>query len=205
MPERATAAQAGILAEDLDIVLAEYRLPAQFRHPLVGRLLLLLPVTAALLGAGYAVPGYGGLTVPGWFLAPFAAGNLILYAWRGRFMTQVTTAGIRTRGYFSHFVPWAEVAALEVRRPARQLGLGEEFRPSDLSYMYGDRVPARTAYEGRPGRQRARLATVSVIRPNGRKLMLRAPLVAGWAPDPLFTEKVTELNQLWRWFAGAAG
>ncbi len=213
MPDRAVALPPASLPDELGIVLAEYRLSDQFRRPLVGRFILLLPVAVVTLGVGYTVPGCDGLLLPGWAAAPFAAVNLVLYFWRGRFCTQVTTEGLVIRGYFRHVVPWSEITGLDIRGPAEPAGPGDHYRVSARpAYGTGASRPAssrsgsgRTGSDRTPTSGRARLATVTVIRARGRRLLLRAPLVADWAPDHRFSEKAAELSVLWRWITGADG
>jgi hypothetical protein len=189
--------------EELGIQFAEYTLAAEFRRPLAGRLILLLPVAAVTLTVGY-LDGHAVMTlVFGWLVAPFAAVNLILYFWRGRFLTRVTSEGILVRGYFSRFVPWREVGHLEIHGLQAPMRLGANFRPSYLGYFLGEGAPERVVCDSSPWGQRSRLATITVVRTNGAKVLLRAPLVTDWAPDHLFAEKAAELSTLSRWHTGA--
>jgi hypothetical protein len=49
-----------------------------------------------------------------------------------------------------------------------------------------------------PGGRVSRLATVAVVRRNGRRLLLRAPWVTAWAFDPEFEHKVDTMQRWWR-------
>jgi len=48
----------------------------------------------------------------------------------------------------------------------------------------------------------ARLAAAYVVRPNGRQLLLRAPLVANWAHDPYFDIKIRLIRALMALYSG---
>jgi hypothetical protein len=204
----APAARAAPASAELGIQLAEYTMPAEFRRPLVGRLIWLLPAAALSLILGYSVRG-AALIATGWVITPFAVVNLSAYLWRGRFSTRLTSEGIVARGYFTHFVPWREVGYLEVHGLHVPMPLGENFRPGHLRHLasqeYGrsDMVPARVTCRASAWGQRSRLATVTVVRADGSKLLLRAPLVTDWAADHLFAEKAAEISTLARWHTGA--
>jgi hypothetical protein len=150
-----------------------------------------------------ALAGFSGFC---WSRDPFSAfilgtvlfGGLALYhglafCWRRRFRTKITARGLLIRGYFNHFVPWDNVKSFEVG------GYGDSRRlDDDLSVRmvspYGayQRAGGRAANMGR----RARLGTVHVVRVHGHKMLLRAPLVTSWAPDPYFDEKTHQLQEL---------
>ncbi|MGH3305112.1 MAG: hypothetical protein ACRDOK_26280 [Streptosporangiaceae bacterium] len=52
----------------------------------------------------------------------------------------------------------------------------------------------------------SRLASIAVVRADGHKVRLRAPLVSGWAADPDFDDKAMQLEQLCvRYGRGAIG
>jgi hypothetical protein len=116
-----------------------------------------------------------------------AAYNGIAYLWRGRFRTRLTTQGVEIRGYFNHFVPWSHIAGLEVGG-------------------YGESTSLTANLDRRPGRRfsnpsptsgvRARLGTVHLVLTGGRRMILRAPLVTAWAPDPYFEQKTRQMQEL---------
>ena len=65
---------------------------AQFRRPLLIRFILLLTVTAVFYASDWG--RIGMTTVLAWVTGPAAAYCGIMYSWRGRFRTVVTSAGI---------------------------------------------------------------------------------------------------------------
>lgn len=182
----------------------EYRLSREFRRPLVSRLIISLIVTAALaslLGSPFAPLGY----FAGSISAAVAIWTGAAYLWRGRFRTTVTGRGIEMRGYFTHFVPWDQVRGIEVGRyGSRNLRLDDTFRPQ----VRVSRRKSYRSYRGPDARSSAgklaRLATIKVVRTSGRKLLLRAPIVTGWASDPYFSDKARQLQQLCTMYAGPA-
>jgi hypothetical protein len=182
--------------------LAVFTPPAQYRRPLLIRFILLLIVTVAFLASDWGRTGM--TTVLAWVTGPAAAWCGILYCWRGRFRTVVSRDGIEVYGYFRHFVPWHEVARMEVRGRSG-MRLDDHFRVSYLSRAFGDRpVPRVPCYGGAPS-DRARLATVRLIRTSGSGLPLRAPVVTEWAADPYFGDKARQLQQLCGQFGAASG
>jgi hypothetical protein len=112
----------------------------------------------------------------------------------------VTGRGNEMRGYFNHFVPWNEVRGIEVG------GFGSRHMRLDDTFQSEIRVTRRYGYGGSNARgtsgKMARLATIKIVRTNGRRLLLRAPVVTGWASDPYFTDKTTQLQQLCNMYAG---
>jgi hypothetical protein len=182
----------------------EYRLSREFRRPLVSRLIISLIVTAALaslLGSPFASLAY----FAGSISAAVASWNGAAYLWRGRFRTTVTGRGIEMRGYFNHFVLWDQVRGIEVARyGSRNLRLDDTLRPQ----VRVSRRKSYRSYRGPDARSTAgklaRLATIRVVRTSGRKLLLRAPIVTGWASDPFFSDKARQLQQLCTMYGGPA-
>ena len=168
----------------------EFKPVSAFRRPVLIRCITLAVVTLILVVA--PTPLTHGLA---WITGPLAAAFGVTYLWRGRFRTKVTGRGIEVRGYFNHFVPWQDVRDIEIG------GFGSADMRLDESYD-GPRVwrgtlrgGSGTSRDVSPNRM-AHLATVKVVRANGRKLLLRAPLVTGWASDPEFTDKARQLQEL---------
>jgi len=168
----------------------EYRLSPQYRRPA----LIKFVVTVVLAVVCVLTP----LTVLDAGAAIFGALALyfgVSYLWRGRFRTRVTSRGIEVRGYFNHFVPWEQVRDIQVTSfGSDRLGLDESFGTTQytrarLGGLAGDSLPAI-------GGGMSRLAGIAVVRADGHKVRLRAPLVSGWAADPDFDDKARQLGQL---------
>jgi uncharacterized membrane protein YphA (DoxX/SURF4 family) len=177
-------------------VLAEYRLSPRYRQPGLFRLIGLASVTIAV---GIAI-ALGAHTKPfAWVLFAFL-GVVALYnggfaLWRGRFCTTVRLDGIAIRGYFNHFVPWRDIQGVWTS------GYGPARPINDPLYrsMAGRRYLSGGA--GSTTGRRARLATVRVVRTDGHPMLLRAPLVTAWAPDPEFDNKMRELQKFCQQYA----
>jgi len=180
----------------------EYRLSRQFRQPVLSRLIISVVFTA-ILWSLLASPFYPLAYFAGSIAAASAVWSCGAYFWRGRFRTTVTGRGIEMRGYFNHFVPWDQVKGIEVGGYGpRNLRLDDTFRPQ----IRVSRRASYRSYRGPNARstsgKMARLATIKVVRTNGRKLLLRAPIVTGWASDPYFSDKARQLQQLCDLYAG---
>jgi hypothetical protein len=166
-----------------------FTLDRGFRKPLAGR------GTVALIAA---VPGLllvllttaGGFSALLWLwvavTGAFALDYAVRYLWVGRFRTRLTAEGIEIRGYFSHFVPWAKVAGVEVTGydvPTRTVPTSSRRAASRLDSTSG---------------VRAKLFTVRIARAgHRRRMLLRAPLVTAWQSDPEFLDKV-EIIRGWQ-------
>jgi hypothetical protein len=174
-----------------------FTLDRGFRKPLVGRGIAALIATVpglllVLLAAGaFSAFVWCWVVVTGVVTLDYA----VRYLWVGRFRTRLSAEGIEIRGYFNHFVPWAEVTGVEVT---------------------GYAVPTRTAPTSsqRAARRldstsgvRAKLFTVRIARAgHRRRMLLRAPLVAAWQSDPHFVDKVEVIRGWWRAYGrGVAG
>lgn len=164
-------------------VLAEYRLNWPFRRPPLIRFVAFAALAALCAFSPKLRPG-----AP--FLAAVALYYGIAYLWRGRFCTRLTSQGIEVRGYFNHFVSWAEVAEIH------DGGLGVS-QPLDAGY---DVKSFRYVGMGGLGclalTGRAPIGVVHVTRVDGTGMTLRAPLVTVWAPDPHFEDKLSEIQRL---------
>jgi hypothetical protein len=168
----------------------EYRLGRQYRRPTLMRFLgmsaltvicIVTPLTA--LDAGAAI--FGALAVY------FG----VSYVWRGRFRTRVTSRGIEVRGYFNRFVPWEQVRDIEVSAlGSDRVGLDDNFGTAEIA-RFG-RGGSRVVASPITGRNIARLAGIAVVKADGHKVRLRAPLVSGWAADPEFDDKARQLHEL---------
>jgi hypothetical protein len=159
----------------------------RYRAPVLRRLAISVLVTAALLLPGRLLLGFA---IP---MAAVAAACAVIYLWQGRFRTVLSGDGIRVHGYFSHFVPWAEVAGFDVVRYGGPRAMTEEGIPLDSSLGLFLGLNARLARGGKV----ARLATVAVVRVDGRRLRLRAPRVTAWQFDPEFDNKIATMER-WR-------
>jgi hypothetical protein len=172
-----------------------YTLPAEFRRPIRVRCVGLLIVSAVLYASGRGA-GLASLTS----LIALVTGPLglfygLIYLWRGRFRTRVTAEGIEIRGYFNHFLPWREILGVEVRGYGPSMRIDDNYHSSYLRRSIGDRAPS-VSVDISPSDRAARLATVRVVRANGSRCLLRAPLVPEWASDPQFDDKVRQLQKL---------
>jgi hypothetical protein len=85
-----------------------------YRTPLLrrGTISLVVAGVAAALASGRF---FGPLA---WSIAVvFGTTGLVYaarYVWTRRFSTRLSADGIKARGYFDHFIPWSEVAGLDV-------------------------------------------------------------------------------------------
>jgi hypothetical protein len=167
-------------------VLAEYRLDARYRRPFLGRFVLACIFTAlsAFLVATSPHLDYDLIAS---LVGIAALYNGIAYAWRGRFRTRVTRDGIEIRGYFNHFVPWSDVRAV------LEEGYGDS---QPMVEGFYDRRYGRGSRSGGTTGRRARLGVIRVVRYHGKGMMLRAPLVTAWAPDPYFSDKLRQIQAL---------
>jgi hypothetical protein len=173
--------------------LAEYRLAPRYVRPNRTQFITLGALTVLLAFAwerGHEV----GLVYFALICGLFAVYNGAAYIWRGRFRTRLTSEGIQIRGYFNHFVPWRDVQGFEVG------GYGDS-RPLNDGYDVRVAVAGRASYTRSGGRianmgWRARLGTVHLVRTSGHRMLLRAPLVTSWAPDPYFDQKTRQLQEL---------
>jgi hypothetical protein len=189
MARRASQYQAGS-AQPFHGPDIEYRLGRQYRRPTLMRFLGMVALTVicivtplAFLDAGAAI--FGALAVY------FG----VSYVWRGRFRTRVTSRGIEVRGYFNHFVPWEQVRDIEVTAlGSDRVGLDDNFGTTQSARMGrgGSRVVTRPI----TGRQISRLASIAVVKADGHRVLLHAPLVSGWAADPDFDDKARQLHEL---------
>jgi hypothetical protein len=170
----------------------EFKLSRAYTRPNLVRLIAFGAV-AAVAGFCWSRDPFSLFPIVTISFGAVALYNGVAYCWRRRFRTRLTARGILIRGYFNHFVPWNNVKSFEVG------GYGES-RPldDDLPVTLVSRYGSYQRAGGRGGTigPRARLGTVHVVRAHGRKMLLRAPLVTSWAPDPYFDEKTDQLQQL---------
>ncbi|HSZ47148.1 MAG TPA: hypothetical protein VK823_17550 [Streptosporangiaceae bacterium] len=175
----------------------EFALSRRFRRLWLIRFILASGVTALIVAADLLHSGRRAsppLVVMEMLVGLAAVYNGVVYAWRRRFRTRVTSLGIEIRGYLNHRVPWKDVRAIQVGGYGDSVpldfGVGFAAGGQPGGYYRSRRLTGLTS-----GR-RARLGTVHVICASGRRLLLRAPLVTSWAPDPYFTAKAAQLQQL---------
>jgi hypothetical protein len=161
----------------------EFRLSSAYTRPNLVRFIVFGSL-AALFGFGWSRNPFTTFIVATTVFGVLAVYHGVAYCWRRRFRTRLTTPGIEIRGYFNHFVPWDDVRSIEVG------GYGGSRR-------IDDDLSTRSSFTrgGSIGR-RARLGIVYVVRSGGRKMLLRAPLVTSWAPDPYFEQKARQLQEL---------
>jgi hypothetical protein len=183
---------------------AVFSLDRGFRKPLVLRGALTI-VIGGLAAAASALLGPPMLVVAGLF-GLVAAGFGVTYLLQGRFRTVLTPEGIHVRGYFSHFIPWPAVAGFAVRSHGAAPswdgsdGEGGGSPAQPIEVFRGSRSGA--AMSRGNSRTSAPLVSVQVVRTNGHRLTLRAPVVTGWQDDPGFDDKVRLMEQ-WRRQYGA--
>jgi hypothetical protein len=144
------------------------------------------------------------LVIAGYLIALVAVGNAAAYALEGVFRTVVTNEGLEVRGYVHRMIPWSEVRAFRVRGldqadllPPDQSS-GSELEPRRLVAGTGLRhAPQWDRPADRSSRTSTSRVTVEVVRTNGRRVVLPAPIVAGPDGDSEFADKVRQLEQ-WR-------
>jgi hypothetical protein len=167
----------------------------RYRAPLLRRagILLALAVIAAFLAGSGFVPALAWAISA--FLGAAALTQGTLYLWQGRFGTRLSAAGIEAHGYFGHFIPWSEVASLDIG--------GYTVPDADAAAITGTpwnspvEQPLSRATFNFEGGYRGKLATIRVVRRNGRSVLLRAPLVTSWQDDPGFDDKTRVIRQWW--------
>jgi hypothetical protein len=119
--------------------------------------------------------------------------NGVIYLWRRRFRTRLTSDAIEIRGFLNHRVRWHEVRGIQVG------GYGDSV-PLDVGFGFRAGQPG-TYYRSRritglTSGRRKKLGTVHLVCAGGHRVLLRAPAVTSWAPDPYFTAKTTQLQEL---------
>jgi hypothetical protein len=178
----------------------EFRLPREFRRPALRRFVLLAVLTVVLV---FLVP-FPLIRDAAWLTGAIAVFSGAVYLWRGRFVTKVTSRGIEARGYVSHFVPWADVAGVEVGGyGSADARLTETY--SSTQYYRGSIRGGANVGGGGSSDRLANLASVKVVRASGHKLKLPAPMVTSWAPDPDFADKARQLQALCQQYGGSHG
>jgi hypothetical protein len=121
--------------------------------------------------------------------------SAVAYVWRGRFRTVLNPQGIRVRGYFNRFIPWSAVTGFRVRSqgPARS-SLDDDRAAGPITVSRAGIRGQRMVEDRRPPKVRV---VVQVVRVNGHRVTLRAPVVTGWSSDSDFDDKV-RLMQEWQ-------
>jgi hypothetical protein len=178
-----------------------FSLDRGFRKPLVQRGALTL-IIGGLAAAASALLGPPMLVLAG-LCGLVTVGFAVAYALQSRFRTVLAPEGIHVRGYFSHFIPWPAVAGFAVRSHGAAQSWGDsggESPAQPIEALGGIRGTAGTLRGNR--RTSSPLVSVQVVRTNGHRLTLRAPVVTGWQDDPGFDDKVRLMEQ-WRRQYGA--
>lgn len=170
----------------------EFKLSRAYTRPNLVRFIAFAAL-AALAGFGWSRNPFSLLPGATIGFGAVALYNGLAYCWRRRFRTRVNARGIHVRGYFNHFVPWDNVKSIEVGGYGDSRPLDDDLPVTRVS-SYGS-FRAAGGRAGNMGR-RARLGIAYVVRVRGRKVLLRAPLVTSWAPDPYFDEKTHQLEAL---------
>jgi hypothetical protein len=187
------AGQVGLNQSNAPGVLAEYRLHARYRRPFLARFVL-TGFFACLFTAAVAMSPHLDYGIIAGLVGVAALYNGIAYTWRGRFRTRVTRDGIEVRGYFNHFVPWSEIKAVREEGYGESHPLVEGYY--DRQYRHGGGSRSGGSRSGGTTGRRARLGVVRIFRVRGKSIILRAPLVTAWAPDPHFEAKVRQMQEL---------
>jgi hypothetical protein len=174
-----------------------FTLDRGFRKPLLGRGIAVLIATVLMLlvaSSGVDVVVTRAFAV---VLGAITLDYAVRYLWVGRFRTRLTAEGIEIRGYVNHFVPWAEVADVEVTGVE---ATGYAVATRTASGRAASRLDSTSGVRGK-------LFTVRIARAgHRRRMLLRAPLVAAWQSDPEFLDKVEVIRGWWRAYGhGAVG
>jgi hypothetical protein len=167
----------------------EFRPDRAYRRPALRRFLLLAVVTALLALTPLPV----AMRDAAWLTGAIAAWSGVTYLWRGRFATRVTSRGIEARGYLNHFVPWEDVAGLHIGGSA-----AADARPGDPRPQYVRAGLGGTTVVSKGPAGFGRLAAIRIVRANGHKLLLPAPVVTAAASDARFDDKARQLQELCR-------
>jgi hypothetical protein len=174
---RATAWEAGAV-EDV-----EFRPGPRYRNWLLVRATVGLVLGFAFLAVAR---GQGTLDLIALVPLAYAACCLVGWARRGMMSTRLTSQGIAIRGYRSRFVPWQDITAVEVVSYDRA-----------QSIAVASARTRRSSTAARRSRTR-KVATVQIVRANGRRIELSAPLVTGIQEDPDFDDKARLIQARWR-------
>jgi hypothetical protein len=176
------------------------------RMPLLRRGVTTL-VFAGLAAAAAAWFGPPMLVIAG-LLGLGAVGCAAAYVWEGTFRTVLRPDGIHIRRYARRFIPWSDVACFRVRRHGQL-----DSAPGDPRTEHTDQPRAlqmgqrnMPEWDRPPDENRRRPSghvTVEVVRANGRRLLLPAPVVSGPEGDYQFNDKVRQLEQWRQHYAGA--
>jgi hypothetical protein len=176
------------------------------RRPLLGSAAIAV-VFGGLAAASGAALGPPMFVIAG-LLGLSAAGFAAAFAYQGTFRTMLRSDGIHVRGYVSRVIPWSDVAGFQVHghgeaRPVQpDVGADHDVRPSGP--QLGFRGPVVDHVGEAQSRRASGRVTVAVVRVNGRHVVLPAPVVSGEQGDYLFTDKVRQLDQWRRHYAGVS-
>ena len=143
------------------------------------------------------------LVIAGYLIGLFAVGNAAAYVLDGLYRTALTNEGIEVRGYVRRVIPWSDVSAFRVRGLDQPELLSPDpgsASPEPRRLVAGSGLNRRPQWDvpaDRRPRTRNRRVTVEVVRANGRRVVLPAPIVAGPHGDSEFPDKVRQMEQ-WR-------
>jgi Bacterial PH domain len=167
----------------------EFRLGRGYRTRPLALGCLALVIAAALYAAGLHMPALQWLAV---FPLAYAAGSLAVCASRSHVRTRLTAQGIEIRRYRRKLVPWQAIKNIET-----------------TSSDHVADVPvanARLRTQSPHGRGPGTVAAVRIVRTNGHRIHLPAPLVTSSQADPDFDDKVRLIKERWQQaIAGTAG
>jgi hypothetical protein len=184
----------GPVITGLPETVTDYRLTPAYVRPNLTRFFIFGALGALFLYAD-SRRAFPDLLFLGTVFSPVAIYNGVAYIWRRRFRTRLTTQGVEIRGYFNHFVPWSDVRGFEVGGFGDSQRLDRGYDDTSMAgprggFLHTTRI-SPTSTVGR----RARLGTVYLVRTNGRRMLLRAPLVTSWAVDPYFDQKARQMQE----------
>jgi hypothetical protein len=159
----------------------EFRLGRGYRTRPLALGCLALVIAAALYAAGLHMPALQWLAV---FPLAYAAGGFAVCAWRSHVSTRLTVRGIEIRGYRRKLVPWQDIKNIETV---------SSDRVADVPV-----ANARTRAPSPHGAGPRTVAAVRIVRTNGHRIHLPAPLVTSSQADPDFDDKVRLIKERWQ-------
>ena len=159
----------------------EFRLGRGYRTRPLALGCLALVLAAALFAAGLHMPALQWLAV---FPLAYAAGSFAICARNSHVSTRLTAQGIEIRRYRRRLVPWQAIGNIETI---------SSDRVADVPVA---NYPSRVESPGGPGPRT--VAAVRIVRTNGHRIHLPAPLVTRSQADPDFDDKVQLIKARWQ-------